>query len=99
MNSTADIYTAEILRAVLGKGAGDMKVEDPARLAQIADHLAECEEAKRILRAKGYGFAGASVADVARSVPDNVKAILKSIFRPRAHYPSIGEVQDEWSLR
>lgn len=35
---------------------------DGALLDQLATHLADCEEAKTILRAKGYGDTGMSVA-------------------------------------
>lgn len=99
MKTIADIYRAEILRAVLGPNASELKVADPARLAQIAARLAESEAAHGILRAKGYGGAVATLTDLVRDVPNDSPGILKKIFRPAPAanpYPSLGEVFDIW---
>lgn len=98
MNDIARIYRAEILRAVLGGNPPPAKAHDLTRLNQIAEHLAECEEARTILRAKGYGRAGMSFVDMARSVPENVKQILRDIFRtkPAPVAPDISEAHEPW---
>ncbi len=44
--------------------------KDEELLCQIAQHLSECEQAKSILRSKGYGVTGQSVLATARPVPD-----------------------------
>jgi hypothetical protein len=102
MNTTAQIYRAEILRAVLGMRASELKAADLTRLNQIAEHLAHCEEAQTALRAKGYGCAGMTFTEVVRQVPDNSPGILKMIFRP-AHKPPAHldsrELFDIWSSR
>jgi hypothetical protein len=102
VNATAQIYRAEILRAVLGPRASELKVSDPARLTQIVEHMANCEEAQAALRAKGYGLSGMTFIEIVREVPTNALGRLKSLFvsRPAAQpYPDLGEVQNEWSLR
>lgn len=98
MNNMARIYRAEILRAVLGGSPHPAKAHDLARLNQIAEHLAECEEVQTILRAKGHGRAGMSFVDMARSVPENVKQILRDIFRskPARAAPDISEAHEPW---
>lgn len=50
-----------IVRAVESK--------DSTTIASLAQHLAECEKAKQILQAKGYGAQGQGVAAVAAQVP------------------------------
>jgi len=78
----AEIYRAVILRAVLGPGASTAKVVDLQRLNSICAHLADCEEAQRTLRRKGYGKPGMTFVEVAKSIPDHVKSVLRSVFRP-----------------
>ncbi len=100
MNDIARIYRAEILRAVLGGNPPPAKAHDLARLNQIAEHLAECEEAQVILRAKGHGRASMSLVDMARNVPENVKQILRDIFKskpvPSPANPDISEAHEPW---
>lgn len=43
---------------------------DTETLACLGNHLHECEEAKQILRAKGYGVHGLAIDATARLVPD-----------------------------
>lgn len=38
---------------------------------RLAAHLVECEQAKTILRHKGYGISGTSIVDAAKAVPEN----------------------------
>lgn len=52
-----------IVRAVESK--------DSTTIASLARHLAECEQAKQILQAKGYGAQGQGVAAVAAQVPNS----------------------------
>jgi hypothetical protein len=90
MKGPADVYRAEILRAVLGDNANVCKVANIERLNQFAEHLVDCEDAKAILRAKGYGAAGMTFVELARSLPENVRGILREIFRSqklRNHAP------------
>jgi hypothetical protein len=108
MKGPVDVYRAEILRAVLGDKANESKVANIERLTQIAAHLVDCEDAKSILRAKGYGYAGMTFVELARSIPDNVRGMLREFFsatRRRAleshvaQYPELGEVHDIWTAR
>lgn len=108
MKGIADIYRAEIVRAVFGPGAHAAQIADPTRLAQIAEHLAGCEEAQAIIRAKGHGHAGMSFVELARSLPDHAIGKIKRLFRPadpkpvmvtEHGYPDIGEMHDIWSAR
>jgi hypothetical protein len=80
MNDIARIYLAEILRAVLGPGAHAAKAVDLHRLNQIADHLAACEEAQTILRAKGHGGPSTTIVEAARQVPANVGRVILALF-------------------
>ena len=101
MNAEALIYRNEIIRACMGDRFNECKVADMHRLNQIAEHLAECEHAQTIIRAKGHGTAGMTFVDLARSVPDNVRGKLKKLFGAPAvaRYPDLGEVNDIWSAR
>jgi fructose 1,6-bisphosphatase len=81
MKGPADVYRAEILRAVLGDHANVCKVANIERLNQIAAHLVDCEDAKAILRAKGYGAAGMTFVELAKSLPENVRGMLRDLFR------------------
>lgn len=42
---------------------------DTAQLESLAAHLAECEIAKSILRAKGWGKTGSTIDVMVRNVP------------------------------
>lgn len=108
MKGPVDVYRAEILRAVLGDKANESKVANFERLNQIAAHLVDCEDAKSILRAKGYGAAGMTFVELARSLPENVRGMLREFFSvarrrayesPATRYPDLGEVHDSWNAR
>ncbi|WP_198116913.1 hypothetical protein [Massilia rhizosphaerae] len=108
MNNVARIYRAEILRAVLGDKVSESKVANIDRLNQIAEHLVDCEDAKKILRSKGYGAAGMTFVELARSLPENVRGMLRDLFRRQRRAPSMpatgqpmerGEIHDIWSAR
>ncbi|WP_306393383.1 hypothetical protein [Telluria beijingensis] len=99
MNDLAFKYRAEILRAVLGGNPHPAKAHNLTRLNQIAEHLAECEEAQTILRAKGHGRGGMSFVEVARSVPENVKQILRDLFKTKPEAPAapdLSEAHEPW---
>lgn len=98
MNDIAFKYRAEILRAVLGGNPNPTKAHNLTRLNQIAEHLAECEEAQTILRAKGHGRGGMSFVEIARSVPENVKQILRDLFKskPAPPVPDLSEAHEPW---
>lgn len=88
MTRIGEIYRGEILRAVFGKAASELKVADLARLNQLCERLAECEEAQTALRARGYGRAGMTFIEIVREVPERSfkapapRGILQQIFRP-----------------
>jgi hypothetical protein len=44
------------------------EAKDDALITSLAQHLAECEEANSILRAKGYGASGTSIVDAVKMV-------------------------------
>lgn len=48
---------------------GAANSQDHDQLDSLANHMAACEEANTILRAKGWGKAGQSINDVVRGVP------------------------------
>jgi len=89
MKGIVDIYRAEILRAVLGPHAHAAKVDNPERLRQIAEHLADSELAQSALQAKGYGRGGRTFLELTREVPNYTPGMLARMFAPRtpAHYP------------
>ncbi len=100
----AEIYRAVILRATLGSGASAAKAADLDRLNRICAHLAECEEVQRTLRRKGYGRSGMSFLEIAQSVPDHVKGMLRSLFKPAGTKDAqdradLDEAFDAWTLR
>lgn len=102
--NNSEIYRAVILRAVLGPRASATKVDDLARLNRLCDHLAECEEAQRILRRKGYGKPGMSFVELVTSVPDHVRGLLKGLFKPAGmkdpeDRAALEETFDIWSSR
>lgn len=109
MNDTADIYRAEILRAVYGPTAHAAKVHDLHRLNQIAARLVDAEEAQSALRAKGHGATGMTLLEIVRELPNNARGMLRTLFRrsgtalvggkPADEYPSLGEVHDIWSAQ
>ena len=43
---------------------------DAATITALAAQLSDCEDAKRILRMKGYGTVGSSAGGAARLVPE-----------------------------
>lgn len=108
MKGPRDVYRAEILRAVMGEHANTCKVANIERLNAIADHLVDCEDAKSILRAKGYGAAGMTFVELARSLPENVRGILRGLFKSTASSPpvspasrslNLGDLHDIWTSR
>lgn len=61
------MITAEsIIKAVAENAAGDSTLLD-----LIARYIAEAEQAKRVLREKGYGWSGLNLALTAEQVPRN----------------------------
>lgn len=90
MKTIADIYANEIVRAVLGSHAHAGKVDNPARVRQIAEHLADSELAQSALQAKGYGRGGRTFLELTREVPNYTPGMLARMFAPRtpAHYPT-----------
>lgn len=68
-------YVDMVTRAVHDK--------NPDRLHDIARQLADNEEARSILRMKGYGTIGTTAANAARAVPSAKpdRDILHAVFR------------------
>jgi hypothetical protein len=104
MDDSARIYRAVILRAVLGPSANIAKVDDLARLNRLCEHLADCEQAQRILKRKGYGKAGMTFIELACSVPDHVKGIFRGLLRSAGvklpeDRSKIDEAFDIWTSR
>jgi len=89
VSKIANIYQAEILRAVLGPNSHAGKVADPTRLRQIAEHLADSELAQSALQAKGYGRGGRTFVELTREIPNYTPGMLSRMFAPRTptHYP------------
>lgn len=81
MNNMARIYRDVILRAAFGPDVQLAQVVDLARINQISQHLADCHDAREILRANGHGAAGMSVVDVARSVPGDARQVAEAAFK------------------
>jgi hypothetical protein len=102
--NNADIYQAVILRAVNGLKANPLRVDDLARLKRICQHLADCEEAQRLMQRKGYGKVGMSFLDIVASVPPNPLKWLSGAFRPVTlksleDQTKLAEAFDIWSSR
>lgn len=69
MNITL-IYRDQIVRAVLGEGPAVLaKAANMAALDRFCQGLADAEEAKQLLCAKGYGIPSQSLADLVRALP------------------------------
>lgn len=89
MKGPADIYRAEILRAVLGPAANELRADDIARLNTYAERLADSEAALAAMQARGYGRGAASLTEAVSQVPEREcrsaasnHSILKCICRP-----------------
>lgn len=69
------IHRDRIVRAVLGTRPAILAKEaDAAAIDRICRGLADAEEAKQLLCAKGYGWPSQSLVDLARAVPDKRRA-------------------------
>jgi len=65
------IYRDHIIRTVFGKRpAMAFKEFDTDALNRLCERLADAEDAKRIMRNKGYGQPWESLVDLARLLPD-----------------------------
>jgi hypothetical protein len=64
------IYRDRMVLAVTGaRPAVSAKTADTAALDRLCYALADAEEAKRVLCAKGYGLPSQSLADLVRKLP------------------------------
>lgn len=64
------IYRDRIVRAVVGTRPAILAKEaDAAALDRICQGLADAEEAKQLLCAKGYGLPSQSLSDLVRALP------------------------------
>lgn len=67
-------YRHQLVRSVLGEVPAECaRVHNPTEVDRMAQHLADCEQACSILRAKGYGKPGVSFIDVAKAMPEKAK--------------------------
>ena len=65
MTPTAEIYRDELVRAVVpDRPAMVFQVNQPTVLEDFCELLADCAEAKRLLRANGHGKPGMSVLEL-----------------------------------
>jgi hypothetical protein len=70
MSPAAIGYLDQMMRYTLGRSPAFLgTAANPTLLQHLAVHLAECEEAKRILRSKGYGVPFSSFTELAALVP------------------------------
>lgn len=70
VTDVALVCRSAIVRAIYGAGPGVIRrVDDEVALMRIAEGMAEADEAKAVLRAKGWGRAGTSVVEVAQTIP------------------------------
>jgi len=70
VSSTAEQYRDRIIRIVVpNRPAMCYPVNDPTALDDLCKLLADGAEAKRLLRAKGWGAVGMSILDIAQLLP------------------------------
>lgn len=70
MSDRATVYRDHLVRVVRGANVAAAEPEaNPGALASVTRRLIESEDALAILRAKGYGRPGQSLAAVASAVP------------------------------
>lgn len=70
MKPLAEMYRDQIIRSVVpDRPAMCYPVSKPEALADVCNLLADGYEAKRLLRAKGWGQAGMTVLEIAQLVP------------------------------
>lgn len=68
-------FRCEMVRAVMAVPLADLVVaaDEPA-LLNLARNLADWEQSRAMLRAKGYGDIGTSLFEVINAIPEKVKA-------------------------
>jgi len=65
MTLTAEMYRFDLIRAIVpNRPAMTYPVHQPTVLADYCELLADCVEAKRLLRANGHGEPGMSVLEL-----------------------------------
>ena len=70
MSDAALIYLDQMMRASLGHSPAFLgKAANPTSLQNLANHLADCEQAFAILRTKGYGLPFTPIHEIAAMVP------------------------------
>lgn len=64
------VYRDQMIRAVLGSRPAILAREaNTTALEQMAQRLADAEEALELLRARGYGMRGQTLVEVVRALP------------------------------
>jgi hypothetical protein len=78
MSSVGDIkatYRHKLVNAITGASPRECyRVHDATALDNMLTKFVECEQVTSILRHKGYGDFGMSLADVANLIPEKAKA-------------------------
>lgn len=70
MNAKAEQYRGRILRTIVSERPIVLaRLNDPTGLDDICVLLADCADAKELLRRKGYGQAGMSVLEIIQTLP------------------------------
>lgn len=67
-------YCLQMVRAVAGHiPAGQYVASDPAALAGLSLSLTDYEQARAVLRLKGWGDFGTSLLEVANAIPERTR--------------------------
>lgn len=70
MSRLAEMYRDQIIRSVVpDRPAMCYPVNKPEALADVCNLLADGYEAKRLLRAKGWGAVGMTILEIAQLLP------------------------------
>jgi len=70
MRPLAELYRDQIIRSVVpDRPAMCYPVNKPEALADVCSLLADSTEAKRLLRAKGWGQVGMTILEIAQLLP------------------------------
>ena len=84
MSPDAEVYRFDLIRAIVpDRPAMSYPVHQPTVLEDYCELLADCAEAKRLLRANGHGQAGMSVLELVQQLLSAPPAPSKPAPRSR----------------
>lgn len=70
MRALAEQFWGRVIRIVVAdRPAISYPVNQPPALEDLCNLLADCTEAKRVLRAKGYGDVGMTILEIVSALP------------------------------